>query len=301
LKFLTPNLTSPGAYGVMLDGAHEEIFSLTFLPKTAGQYGATAMVSTGDGERRDERPLAIPDGFDPHAWHLVRLESNGNAVSLSIDGNAALWEGELPSIPARFTCFTRGVSAGFSSFELTAGWEDQFTSACDNLKVLGWKTVKLENRWQIQKGQLIHNDLQEQDSCIVKDMPLEAYELVVNVRLDKVSENGGSYGFYPARVGNSKRERGPLISLEPRQAGWVIRAGMPGKTMIIPLPTGFDPGIWHQFRFRKSAGRIQIAMEDQILGGINCGNRPSSIGLCADQASVAFDMVRVTAIPAVSA
>jgi hypothetical protein len=121
----------------------------------------------------------------------------------------------------------------------------------------------------------------------------ESYEMVVNARLDKVTNEGGCYGFYPA-LGD--RESGPLFTVERDKEAWSLIAHAHAIPQAFPLPVGFDPHVYQQFRFRKERGRLTIQWEAQVLGEVETQDEPARVGLFSRDATAAFDMVRVTAI-----
>jgi hypothetical protein len=132
---------------------------------------------------------------------------------------------------------------------------------------------------------------------------LEAYELVINVRLEHEPSRGvSSYGFYPIF---SEKDFGPRFTVERDSEGdnptLVVRN--PGNDSIMgswPLPASFDPFDMQQFRFRKQHGRLYIAWEATPLGEINTTKEATCVGLYVHSASVAYDMVRVTALSSVT-
>jgi GH43 family beta-xylosidase len=103
---------------------------------------------------------------------------------------------------------------------------------------------------------------------IARGPAFAAYELVVNLRLE--------------------REDGTIA---------VLPAGLPGPRLALsglPLPTGFDPLVDQQLRFRKEEGQIAISWEGRPLGNVPAPAGPTEIGLEGSGAS--FEMVRLTAL-----
>ena len=98
------------------------------------------------------------------------------------------WQGRLNALPSSIVLFTRGMSAAFSTFELTVGWEDTFWERMVNrpassLAGSGWETLSDEGDWALQDGQLWHTNPARQQAVIAKGPAWEAYEMVVNIRL----------------------------------------------------------------------------------------------------------------------
>jgi hypothetical protein len=134
--------------------------------------------------------------------------------------------------------------------------------------------------------------------------------LVVNVRLERERVRGeGCYGFYPAFSGgddaNAPNEHEPLITVERADTDdrWALvfhslKNTSPAESW--PLPESFDPFVMQQFRFRKQRGRLAIHWEAALLCEIDTTTEAAAIGLYADRAHVASDMVRLTALKAVT-
>jgi GH43 family beta-xylosidase len=242
-------------------------------------------VSWMDAGAWREELLRLPEGFAPQALHLLRVEVDGARVRIALDDIAARWRGLLTITPERLALVTAGGSAAFSGFALTVGWEELF----DEPEALGW-AIEPGSGWRCEEGRLRHPGGQP-DALIVKGPPLEAYELLVNARVD--AEGPGGYGICPAV---NDQDLGPRLTVEPLSGGWALRCQRAGEESLLRLPEGFDPYAWQQFRLRKSRGQIDIAWERHALGSIPAPTGPSRVGLLAHQAAASFDMVRVTAI-----
>ncbi len=306
LQALSGEQRNPGAYGLLLlDQAGNETFTLEFVPRV-GKGTATGMVTCGSGEMRREHPLPLPADFAPHAPHLVRLELDTDRLRLTVDGLPA-WGGRLPSLPAAVALFSRNMAAGFSAFELTAGWEDNFRPG-DHQGIesdpacLGWEALRGEGDWLLRDGLLWHVNPEGLRAQIVKGPLLAEYELVVNLRLGDTAGREGAYGIFPA-LGEGG-ELDPLISLEylgSAEAGdeWGLAVRARSGRQVLPLPRDFDPTIFQQFRFTKRSGRLIVQWENQILDEMDIPAGPSRVGIYAHKAQVAVDLVRVTALPSV--
>jgi hypothetical protein len=128
--------------------------------------------------------------------------------------------------------------------------------------------------------------------------------LVVNARLERERVRGiGGYGFYPAYgLDVAAAEHDPLVTVE-RDKGtdgkWLLVVRSWKNTSMIerwPLPASFDPFVMQQFRFRKQNGRLSIHWEATPLCELDTTTEATAIGLYADRATVAYDMVRLTAL-----
>ncbi|HWM90238.1 MAG TPA: glycoside hydrolase family 43 protein [Thermoanaerobaculia bacterium] len=63
------------------------------------------------------RELPLPPGFEPRAWHLIRVEVDGTRVEVSVDG--IRWKGSLPEAGRSVSLLTYGVAAEFSGFAIS--------------------------------------------------------------------------------------------------------------------------------------------------------------------------------------
>lgn len=280
-------LDDPGEQGAFGAALHDDGGPALRFMLVPGR--GEAAVSWRDGAGWSEQRVALPAGFDPRVYHLLRLEVDGPRVYVALDDVAARWEGRLDTQPLYAALLTWGMAAAYAGFALTVGWQDPFTSQDADPAAHGWQAEGAG--WVVRDGRLWHARSREH-AAIIKGPPLESYLLVVNARLGGEAEPGG-YGFYPAVRGE---ERGPLLALERSGAGWaLVERGVPGGHSFA-LPDGFDPCVDQQFRFRKEGGRLAIQWEVHVLGTIDAPRAATRVGLYAHQAEAAFDMVRVTAI-----
>jgi GH43 family beta-xylosidase len=251
-----------------------------------------------------EQAFALPAGFDLEAYHLLRVEVDGERATLALDGAGVRWQSRLSAAPTGVALVTEDTAASFAGLGLTVGWEDQFVQPNAAPGELGWQvldtsaSVASAGRWSIRDGYLYQDNRQAERTVLAKGAPLLSYELVVNARLvDNAEAQGSGYGFYPAL---GKDDLGPLCCVERSERGWVLRCDTPAGSQRFALPD-FDARVDQQFHFRKESGerqaRLVIQWEALVLGEMQVSLQPSRVGLVVQQAAAAFDMVRVTAIP----
>ncbi len=290
LRALHPAVAHYGntaAFGVSLQGDQETVLRFVLNPGRS-----QAVVSWQAADRWLEQQVALPQGFVPDAYHLLRLEVDGTHVKIALDNVAARWQGSLGVQPSSISLLTQDIPAAFAGFALTVGWQDLFMQQGVAPAEIGWHTRNAEGDWQINDQQLWHTNLQGQHAVIVKGPLLGSYELVLNARLDRALP-GGCYGFYPALCHDGY---GALLTVERSEAGWALLWHGTAGRHAFPLPTDFDPSVYQQFRFRKQNGRLMVQYAAQVLGEIEVPHVETQVGLYVHQALAAFDMVRVTAI-----
>jgi GH43 family beta-xylosidase len=279
-------LANGAGYGLSLRDGQADLLQLRLSP---AQGGATVRWAG------KEQPLALPQDFRFDAYHLLRVEVNGLEVSLCVDDQTICWRGRVMRPPDQIALVADQMAAAFAGFALTVGWQDCFESGV-TLAELGWESNSPSD-WTLQARQLIFANPDGED-LLHKGPSLAAYDLVVNARLDRSSDQGrygvSRYGIAPAL---SAGGAGPLLTIEPAGAGWAAVWQAGGTAQRFPLPASFDPTVYQQFRFRKEHGRLVIHWEQHEIGVMPVTIEPTRIGLYGCRAA-AFDMVRVTAIPA---
>lgn len=278
-----------GSFGVRLLGKPRTPLSVRLLP--GNRYAPIVWrTEAGNGEYL----LLLPDGFDYAANHLLHIECNFHYARVMLDNRSLCWEGYLSYLCSGIGLTTQNLAAAFSAFELTRGYEDLFLELNLAPDALGWQVVQGTDRWEIREKQLQYTATQPEQAVIAKRLPLVAYEFITNLRITATSVGEGGYGFYPLI---SEDGRGPLFAVRKTERGWSLVYEIDGNVHSIPLPQ-FDPAIDRQFRFRKQAGKLTVQLEAAVLLTIDAPTTPSWIGLVADQASIAVDMVRVTELQA---
>ncbi|HZG50917.1 MAG TPA: hypothetical protein VEZ40_02170, partial [Pyrinomonadaceae bacterium] len=236
-----------------------------------------------------------------------RAEVDGSFATIFLDERLVRWQGTLNAAPDAVALVTERAAASFKGFELTIGWEELFMRPERSLAERGWQPAGEE--WQLKDNLLRCDGREGRHRVIGRGPSLESYELVVNVRLERErSRATGCYGFRPA---TGAKDFDPLFTIEPDGAGerWTLHARHrptdsfahdPLENDSIraswPLPASFDPFEMQQFRCRKQGGRLTVWWEATSLGGLDITTEATGIGLYADRAPVAFDMVRVTAL-----
>jgi GH43 family beta-xylosidase len=208
-------------------------------------------------------------------FQLLRVEVDGLRVSLSHGGAVPFWRGRLGAPAEGLALAATREPAEFSGFSLTPGWEDLFEEDGDPAD-LGWKV--LVGDWTVRNGRLRG----EMEGAIAKGPLLGSYLAVINACL----EAGEGYAFTPAG------SEGPRIELERCRTAWALRA----VEQIFPLPSAFDPALDQQFRFRKTAGELEIAWEGLTLGTVEAPPGPTRIGMATPHGRASFEAVRVTAL-----
>jgi GH43 family beta-xylosidase len=239
-----------------------------------------------------EQGFTLPQGFNLDAYHLLRLEVNEGLVRICLDENLAKWQGKINAQPRSLVLWTQNTRAAFAGFALTEGWQDLFTESYTNPEQLGWQIKPGNSEWRIENQQLCFVGSHTIPSIITKGGLPENYELVVNAKLIGPAQAQVAYGFLPSLKNNF----GPLLTVEQLDSGWTLRCDQIAQPCQLALPAGFDPHQYQQFRFRKSGEELTIQLEGLILGTIILSDHANQLGLYASRVTVAFDMVRVTAL-----
>jgi GH43 family beta-xylosidase len=282
LRALDPSTT--GRYGLAFGN---QLFVL-LAPAQHQLIITTISRDTGPAHAR----IPLPAGFDPGAFHLLRVEINAGRAVVALDGNARRWTTRLPNDEEIDTVAlaTERATAAFSGFAITAGWQDLFAERGVNPADLGWRTEGA-GAWRVDDGRLLGVALPGGASA-AKGPPLEQYELVINARLDDDAQADGSYGFHPAY---REQAPGPLFVVERRDDGWALTCRDGDASEVFRMPS-FDPSMFQQFRFRKYDGRLSVHWEGHALGQIAGPAEATRVGLYVARGAASFEMVRVTAL-----
>lgn len=276
--------TGDGAFGVEFrDGAETALrFMLLSSPHRAS-------LSWRSYDGRLDQTVSLPGHFAPDVYHLLRVECNGPAFKVSLDGVTARWAGRFAAQRLVAVLLTREKSAAFSGLTITIGWNDNFVDTVTDPAQLGWQPEHDGRDWQIVDGRLRIDNINKPDASGFKGPLLEAYELVINARLEFQGDSDGCYGFYPAA---GEVDPGPLVRITANDPGWLISTEDPSARFV--LPHGFDPFIDQQFRVRKRDGLATLWWESTLMGAFKVPDDPTQVGLFAGNAVVGFDLVRVT-------
>lgn len=273
-----------GAYGLAVHGAAGRV-ALVALEPDSGRLS----IRVRDGAGWVTHGVALPPDFAADAYHALCIEVDHQFMRVCLDERRS-WSGAIP--PAQQAAlYTDGGAATFAGFALTVGWQNLFDAEA-SLAALGWQTEQ-GGVWRLG-DQLLHAVGAPERALLVKPAPaLPAYELVVNARLDERAADTGGYGVFPAL---GQPDPGPLVTLQAGGGGWSLLCRSPSAEQRFPLPAGFDPSDFQQFRFRKQRNRLAIQWEATPLGELAAPPGPAHVGLTAHHADAAFDMVRVTAL-----
>jgi hypothetical protein len=283
-----PSPDGEAGFGVSLYDNEMNLLSFLVLPNRS-----RGSISWQAGAERLEQEFILRETFNPNVFHLLRVEVDGPCVNLRLDDSTLRWQGRLGLAPSVVALVTQNMAAAFAGFASTIGWEDIFTRPSVSPDELGWQAVGLSGAWRIADARLVYEGTAKEDGAVMKGPLLEAYEMVVNARLESRRDDSGCYGFYPA---SGLDEQGPLFVVECGRRGYELVCHADSGTRSFALPENFDPFIDQQFRFRKQDGRLAVQCEAHLLGEIETTCEPTRVGLYAHESAVAFDMVRVTAI-----
>jgi GH43 family beta-xylosidase len=235
----------------------------------------------------------LPTDFNPLAFHLWRVEVNNLLVKIKLDEANFLLEKELEFAPTNVALCSRIMSAAFSGFALTVGFEELFDNQAVGLTKLGWIAERGEiNSWQISGGRLESASSGHGESVLLKNLPLDNFELVANVRCAINNATlSGEFGFYFKQPGAET-----LLTIEQAGAQYFLKFLSPNDEHRVALPDSFAPEEWNQFRLRRTGETLRLQVEKTELGSVTIPSGQIMFGLFARDARVEFEMVRATLI-----
>ncbi|HEX8070012.1 MAG TPA: glycoside hydrolase family 43 protein [Pyrinomonadaceae bacterium] len=286
-----------GGCGVSFEGAGGVLGRFLFVPETE-----RAVLSwRGDGAARAAESFALsaaesfalPAEFAPAAWHTLRVEVDQTFLKLELDEGLVRWQGHAPVAVTRLALCAERARASFAAFAFTVGWEDLFEQT--DWAARGWQVAAGDKSWRVEGGELKSPAALAGPHVLAKGAPLDAYELVVNLRLEGEAA-GGRAGFYPAYGAGA--DTGPLLTVERGAGGgWALVATEgAAERREFALPETFDPNVPQQFRVRRAGDRLHLRHEAETLGDWPAPTRATRVALYAHGSLLACDMVRLTEI-----
>jgi GH43 family beta-xylosidase len=324
--------SSGGSFGVVVDddvGAAALRFAVE-----AGRRRASVSRRAG-GAWEEVESFDLPADFRQQVFHELRIEVDERFVSLTLDGNAASWSGTLdqadgPAATPRagrgvarlaqgrgVALFTDGAAAAFKGFTLSRGFEEDFARA--GAAARGWRAFDggagrpLEDppstaraprdsadSWRVLR--LAHGEGVFKSSSAVGPRP---YELVVNVRAESDglrADDSGAVSLYSISPGPALDDETIMSFVVERRVGawslalWQGESAGEARRISFALPAGFDPFEFQQLRFRCEAGRVVVRREAEVLGEVASAGESGRVAVSAWGASVALDLVRLTAL-----
>lgn len=279
--------TADGGCGLIVRGKQAVLLQALLLPAQN-----RVLILTASADEYHQYELKLPAQFAKQALHLFRLEVNGLQAALRIAEGSLQWQGKLSEKAKTVSLCTRNAAATFAGFALTLGWQDLFVQASDGLAEGGWRVESGD--WRVADSELQQRDSQAKAARIVKTLPSESFELVFNVRLVNGTESNSSYGI---SLHSGQPTKGLLLMIRRAQTGWAWVADHAIETHTLPLAEDFDPHEFQQFRLRKEGRKLRLSRLAHALGEVECEVETTQLELVSQQAAVAFETVRVTALP----
>lgn len=278
--------TGDGAVTITLAQGDDTLASVEIRPGRQDM-----MIGWVDAGGQWQRVTRQGPGFGWERWHPLRVEIDGALATLSFAGSAGRWAGRLRGQPTGLRLAAQDQAVAFAGLRLVTGWQQLFETDGLTAADLGWRQAGGESGWSVRQGAL--HGAADGWSAIFRGPELESYELVINVRLAAAPSADSAYGCLPVVSGHGQ----PVTALL-HQAGarWVLTCAGPHETARMDLPAGFDPHGYQQLRFHKRGGRLTVWLEALELGAITVPAGAAGIGLCAQRASIACEMIRHVAI-----
>jgi GH43 family beta-xylosidase len=273
--------------------------------KLEGRGGSLLIFLSDELVDRTDLPLVL-NGFRAEQVFTLDVRINYELVQVSIEG-MPVWSDTLPDEARRVEIVN--VRSALSHVELSQGWEDLFVE--EDIESIGWVESSGGVEAEVDDGCLMLRGDSE-DHVLVKRVPSENYELIVNAKLADCDLEEGSraiaFGIYPALPDQNERlDTYPLIAVklvsppDPKDAAphplWTLQAIAPSMRTMFTLPEGFDPAEYHQFRFRKRGTSLHILLGKDEIGTLDVPELSRYIGLYAGGCEAAFDMVRLISYP----
>jgi GH43 family beta-xylosidase len=268
-----PTPENRSSFGVSIKHGDIDLLRVAIVPGA----GRLLIASSHSPDRHD---FELPENFAAQAFHLLRLEVDASRVNVALDDVLLRWQGRLDMAPTALALQTDNMAAAFAGFTVTQGWEELFLD--DQLGERGWRG----SGWGIGDGIATNGAAA---TPLMKETPPQPYELVVNARIDQAAPDG-LFGVIPAVDGDGQPL---LVAIKRAGQGWALDvAGVPN--MELHLLPACDLAQFQQFRFRVDSGQLRISWEQHEISVIEGVTSPVEVGVFANQATTALDMIRLT-------
>jgi hypothetical protein len=276
-----------GVFGIRLKNDETEVFRFLLAP----DLKQAKAVWFENGVERTET-FALGEDFDFQAFHLLRVDVDYLSLKISLDENAIRFKKVLETAATRISLFSEKSASAFSGFTLTEGFEDLFENA--SLEQRGWQLISNGGEYKIENQNLVISSRNGNKTILGKDSSPNDFELTVNICiLETFGENAG-FGF---STSFDETAQTSIFTIERSDNNWVLKTRADDETKVLALPESFSPEVFHQFRFLKIGDKIVLQLEMTTIGIINVlTNDSGKIALSAQNASIAFDMVRLTSL-----
>lgn len=224
-----------------------------------------------------ERTEALPEAFNWHGPHALRVENNGGKFSIWLDRARMNFRQPVIEDCSEGTAalFAEGCAASFESFMLTRGWDE-----CGGASH-GWRDA----RGQARKENPAEGLLLEPRETVFKGDLREQYEFSVQIR-----GNGGVYPLYVDENDFLLAEVDEIFSrirLTGKRNGEAMTEQVfPIHPRIHSAHTAAENG--HNLRFVKLRGQVILFAEGLELGSAAGAWPESRVGLLAAESPCEF-------------
>ncbi len=272
-----------GAFGFYLLNGEEKTFEFLIFPNL--RQAAVLWFENGEFQKQI---FALPKNFPAQAFHLLRVEVDGFGIKIALDETVIRFEKLSETSSTQIALVAENMRAAFSGFALTAGFEDLFDWKNTEIGRRGWKKSGGESVCRVEGGELFFTNRSKTDSILSKGAAYANFEFAVNARL---VENFGADAFGFALL-NQNEEIVSIFSISKIENNFYLTDEK--NSLKFPLPAGFAPENYHQFRFLKLGDKIYIQLEETDLGEISASTDKMKVALFCRNSAAAFEMARLT-------
>lgn len=276
---------SGGNFGVCLKNGDEKVFKVCFSPRES----AIRFVRYENGGEIYEE-IKPGDDFDFESFQLLRLEADHYALKLKLNEKTLL-ETVLARAASNFSFFADACRAAFSGVALTLGFENTFES--EDTESCGWKQITDNGTANVESKHLVLTETGGKHLILQKDLRFSNFDLAINFSILETSADDFKAGF---SLSVDEKRLTHQFSFEKVKTDWVLRVETNEKISQFALPAGFSLNTFHQLCLLKFGNEIQIRLEAEDLGTVEAAENASRINVFAQNATFAFDLIRVTAV-----
>ncbi len=275
-----------GGFGFCLLNGEAKIFEFLIFPDLK-----KAVVFQFENGEPQKQIFDLPESFKFEAIHLARVEVDNFSIKFSLDETIVRFENLLENSPTQIAFVAENMRAAFSGFALTMGFEDLFDWNDAEISRRGWKKSGSQSVCRVEGGELFFTSSGEIISILSKGEAYANFEFAVNARL---VENFGADSAFGFALLNKNEEIALQFFITKTEENFYLTDEK--NSFKFPLPAGFAPENYHQFRFLKLNEKIYIQLEETDLGEISASATEMKIALFCRNSTAAFEMARLTCL-----
>jgi GH43 family beta-xylosidase len=219
-----------------------------------------------------------------NAAREVRFDVDGRWLKCIADGWRTIFEGWVETAARQLVLTTENLEVEFTGFSLTEGFEDSFDRVEGSLSDTDWNSTMAADA-PVHGGEL-HVESADGESRLFRDEAYDELDVAVNIRSADVQPDGSGFGIILTAEDGTEDLRlaiGADIAITTRET-----------LNIVPLPAGWDPRDYHQYRLLVRGAQVIVYLEDHEIAAVQRLPGPLCPAVFCNNTHVKVEMFRVT-------